>query len=175
MTEKLKIPFVFMGKEYYDRSVLRKALMENWDMGAAALKRGAFLQYFEKLSNVDFENMFEWMVMIPMCQEVTNQMWDENYHEDVVFAKFLRYLDTKYNEAPKLPKDEKSVGSITKEEFKQQFETLPPFIKAYYERCGEKCSAFDYDDKAYESFMLLQAKNGKLLHTYIEEFLASGW
>ena len=173
--EKLKIPYVFMGKEYYDRSLLRQALMENWDLGAAALKRGAFSRYFDKMASVDFENLFEWVALLPTCEALTNQMWDENYHEDVVFAKFLHFLDPDYTEVPDIPRDEKSVGSISKEELKEKWASVPSIIQAYQDKCGEKESLHPYDDKSYEYFMLLHAHQGKLLHTYIDELLASGY
>lgn len=163
-----------MGQEYTDRGELREALMKHWDLGAAALKRGAFLKYVQLLSNKDFENYFQWIAFEEMCQELTRQMWDEKFHEDVVFAKFLRYLDPDYMQVPDIPKDTMEVASISKEEFERRIEEIPPIVEIYSEQSGEFNNRV-YDEKAYELYMTIQAEHGKMDAAYLDKYLKSGW
>ena len=46
-TYKFEIPFLFCGKEYFNSADLAMALIEHWDIGLMAAKRGEFAAFFD--------------------------------------------------------------------------------------------------------------------------------
>lgn len=81
-------PYVFMGKNYVDKTALVNALIEHWDNGKKELFRGKLSEYF-KVFDKDAEKI---------CREAELEATRINGKDDLIFWKTMYELDKKLND-----------------------------------------------------------------------------
>ena len=142
---------------------LEKALLGNWDMGAAVLRRGDFEQYFLELAKSDTKNVSVWKEKAEISARLCNEIWEKDIHDDVAFAKFILYLNPKEKQGlPEIPIDDLFVKRTDNYKYAKR---ILNYISSAGERYPyEKYWGFgDYKDAAYIQYMLLEAAKGRLL------------
>ena len=92
---RFEVPFRFLKRDIYDGNNLKESFRVYWDFGAAALKRGALTAHFAKLKEIDAT---KWEDIYKITSNFEEEMWNDDLHEDEVFARYLCYLDTNDDE-----------------------------------------------------------------------------
>lgn len=93
-TYEFDLPFLFCGEEYYNSADLAIALIEHWDIGLMAAKRGEFAAFFDYLAEEDssFQNIADisrvFFIDLHRGGEKTKDV-----REDLEYSKFLCRLE----------------------------------------------------------------------------------
>ena len=157
---RLDKPFRFCRKESYILQDLRAEFARNWDYGAAALKRGALTEYFKELREIDRE---KWDFLYRVTVHFEDEMWNDKLHEDVVFTKYLYYLDPGGVRVPMIPRDCINILRDSRNFEKTYDESkAEQFSRSYGSRTGGK----GYIDENYIAYMNREAMKAKLWDTY---------
>lgn len=161
---RLEIPFKFCGKTYSYTDDLYRVFLEKWDFAAAALKRGALSEYFKKLADKDESHRHTWEWYYKVTRNLQEDMWSDDYHEDVVFGKFMYYLSCK-NGQEKLPPMPMDDADVSKSKVKFQRAEAPPPERegcGYYGAFGSKTGSYKYREDAYIEYMTEEAWKANL-------------
>lgn len=156
---KLVIPYEFCGKQYHYKADLAKAFMQKWDLAAAALKRGAIADYFLKLMEADPKYHGHWKNLYKKSRNLQEDMWNDQFHEDIVFGKFMYYFYLLRNGSiPPMPMDDIDV-SKSKIPFSKADDKL---ADRYRYRYGSRTGENRYDEACYIAYMNKEARDGML-------------
>lgn len=92
-TYQFEIPFLFCGREYWNSADLALALIEHWDLGLMAAKRGEISAFFDY--HAEFDDSFKEIARIGW--NLFNFLFDyarlDVYWEDIHYATFLTYME----------------------------------------------------------------------------------
>ena len=159
---KLAIPYCFCGSKITNFEDLNNQFLRHWDYGAAALKRGALTEYFAKLYEADPQE--RWKEMHAYAKHFEAEMWDEELHEDIVFARFMHYLEREKHYLPNVPMDDMDIIG-----YGPSYKRCPEekYANQYPKHYG---STSEYDNKFIEAYYLhymsVEANKQGLWETY---------
>lgn len=155
-SKRLKIPYTLCGKDYSYTDDLYQAFLKNWDMAAAALKRGALAEYFKKLREIDPEQSNWWEMYYCAARNLQEDMWNDELHEDVVFAKFMYHFSRLHGSEvyTPMPMGDKDV-SKSKLMFEEVRMAPEEGIGDHflYRAYGSKTGNWTYKEDAYIDYM----------------------
>ena len=116
-TYQFEIPFLFCGKEYFNSADLAHALVEHWDLGLMAARRGELAAFFDY--HAEFNDSFK---------EIAEEGWSffsslhdamKSYYADTLYSEFLCQMEKNLPGVPIIRFGELKGEIIGKEEWEE--------------------------------------------------------
>ena len=157
-TYQFEIPFLFCGREYWNSAELAMALIEHWDLGLMAAKRGEIAAFFDY--HAEFDESFKEIARIGW--NLFDFLFDYDrldfYWEDIHYATFLTYMEKNLPGVPVIRFGELKGELMGKEELERWSIGKDEERKNY----GGKT----YDEKLWDNYVWVRYKKMGLMDRF---------